>query len=354
MKRDAVSFFGSLPFLFYFTSALLLMFIFTPQKLALHIISAIPIMIILIMALSIIAIMISSGNYLIKSSLLLTILFSFWIFNEMVDGDWGRLSGSFENLFMFFSESLWPPDWSVIEPQAYPVCTVYPLFDFTCSTAWIGLVETLKIAFVSTVFGMMLSLPISLLAARNLNYWWMSYIFRFILASFRSLPSIIWAIFFVILVGFGPLSGVLAMTVYTVGYLGKLQYEAIEGLNKTPLYAAQAMGLSKIQTAYQVVIPESANDLISQAIFMFEYNFRHGTVIGIVGAGGIGYYINLYLKFLQYDKVIAYLIIIFIVVLIIDLISIFARSFFTEGGDTPRRPSWIGVFLPSAMLRSEK
>ena len=82
------------------------------------------------------------------------------------------------------------------------------------------------------------------------------------------------------------------MTVYTVGYLGKLQYEAIEGLNKTPLYAAQAMGLSKIQTAYQVVIPESANDLISQAIFMFEYNFRHGTVIGIVGAGGIGYYIN--------------------------------------------------------------
>jgi len=80
-------------------------------------------------------------------------------------------------------------DWSVIEPQAYPVCTVYPLFDFTCSTAWIGLVETLKIAFVSTVFGMMLSLPISLLAARNLNYWWVSYIFRFILASFRSLPE---------------------------------------------------------------------------------------------------------------------------------------------------------------------
>ena len=127
MKRNIVSFVGPLPFLLYFTSALLVMYILAPQKLALYIISAIPIMIISLMALSIIAIMISSGNYLIKLSLLSTILFSFWIFNEMVDGDWGRLSGSFENLLIFFSESLWPPDWSVIEPQAYPVCTVYPL-----------------------------------------------------------------------------------------------------------------------------------------------------------------------------------------------------------------------------------
>ena len=286
---------------------------------------------------------------LIKIFPLVIFSFSLWIFLGMID-DWGRLSGSIDNLFTFIEESLWPPDWSVIEPQAYPVCTTYPLFDFTCSTAWIGLIETLKIAFVSTVFGMILSLPISLFAARNLNPWWLSYSSRFLLASFRSLPSIIWAIFFVILVGFGPLSGVLAMTVYTVGYLGKLQYEAIEGMNKTPLYSAQSMGLSKFETAFHVVIPESANDLISQAIFMFEYNFRHGTVIGIVGAGGIGYYINLYLKFLQYDKVIAYLIIIFVVVLIIDLISIFARSLFTEGRDM-KRPTWLGVLLPAGLLK---
>jgi len=110
------------------------------------------------------------------------------------------------------------------------------------------------------------------------------------------------------------------------------------------------MGLSKFETAFHVVIPESANDLISQAIFMFEYNFRHGTVIGIVGAGGIGYYINLYLKFLQYDKVIAYLILIFFVVLIIDLISIFARSLFTEGRDM-KRPTWLGVLLPAGLLK---
>lgn len=269
--------------------------------------------------------------------------------DNMVD-DWGRLSKGPGNLIKFIEESLWPPDWSVMEPQAYPVCTVYPLFDFTCSTAWIGLVETIKIAFVSTVFGIIISLPISLLAARNLNPGWVSFPARLLLSVSRSLPSIIWAIFFVILVGFGPLSGILAMTVYTVGYLGKLQYEAIEGLSRTPLDASRAMGLSKIETALGVVIPESANELISQAIFMFEYNFRHGTVIGIVGAGGIGYYINLYLKFLQYDKVIAYLIIILVVVVIIDYLSIYARSYFNEEGDL-KRPSWIDVFVPDALRR---
>ena len=276
--------------------------------------------------------------------LILVIVFAVWVMDGLVD-DWGRLSGSGENLIIFFQESLWPPNWSVIEPQAYPVCTAYPIFDFTCSTAWIGMVETIKIAFVSTVLGTIVSLPIGILAARNLNSKSASYIARFILAAARSLPSIIWAIFFVILVGFGPLSGVLAMTIYTVGYLGKLQYESIEGMSSIPLEAANSMGLSKLETAVGVVIPEQANHLISQAIFMFEFNVRHGTVIGIVGAGGIGYYINLYLKFLQYERVAAYLLIIFFVVMLIDLVSIYLRSFFTDESENTK-PTWAGVFLP--------
>ena len=112
------------------------------------------------------------------------------------------------------------------------------------------------------------------------------------------------------------------------------------------------MGLSKMETALSVVIPESANDMISHAIFMFEYNFRSGTIIGIVGAGGIGYYIDLYLRFLQYDKVVAYLIIIYIVVLLIDFVSIYARSFFNDSDDL-RRPTWLEVLVPEVLL-SEK
>jgi len=282
--------------------------------------------------------------------LLITLLISTSVIvtNGMVDS-WGRLANGGENLMIFIDESLWPPDWSVIEPQAYPICKEPEWRDFTCSTAWIGVVETLKIAFVATIFGMIISLPLSLFAARNLNPWWLSYPSRFILSASRSLPGIIWAIFFVILVGLGPLAGILAMTVYTVGYLGKLQYEAIEGVSRSPLDASNAVGHGWLERSFGVIIPESANGLISQAIFMFEYNFRHGTVIGIVGAGGIGYYINLYLKFLQYDKVIAYLIIIFIVVLLLDLLSIVARSFFTEEGDVTR-PSFWGLILPLPML----
>tara|TARA_Y100001970_G_scaffold136881_1_gene168405 strand:+ start:1472 stop:2335 length:864 start_codon:yes stop_codon:yes gene_type:complete len=279
---------------------------------------------------------------------LAVVLLALVILDGMVN-DWGRLAGGFDNLVLFFHQSLWPPDWSVLEPQVYPVCTARSPFEFTCSTAWIGVIETLKIAFVSTVFGMILSLPLSLSAARNLSPKWLSYASRFIISGFRSLPSLIWAIFFVILIGLGPLAGVLAMSVYTVGYLGKLQYEAIEGLNKIPLEAAEAMGLSKAEMAFNVVIPESANDLISHAIFMFEYNFRSGTIIGIVGAGGIGYYIDLYLRFLQYDKVVAYLIIIFIVVLLIDFVSIYARSFFNDNDDV-RRPTWLDVFVPEFLM----
>ena len=269
------------------------------------------------------------------------------IFDSMV-GNWERLSVGAGTLSDFINEDVWPPDWSVLDPTWSVSCSTSPKFDFTCSKAWIGLIETLQIAFVSTVFGTILSLPFSLLAARNLNPRWLSYSSRFLLSGLRSMPSLIWAILFVIVIGFGPVSGVLAMTVYTVGYLGKLQYEAIEGMTKPPLDAANAMGLSKAETAFLVVIPECANNLISQAIFMFEYNFRHGTVIGIVGAGGIGYFIELSLKALDYHSVIAYLILIYAVVVIIDLVSIFARSFFTEEEDIST-PSWIGVFIPDGI-----
>tara|TARA_B100000287_G_scaffold383066_1_gene388596 strand:- start:812 stop:1669 length:858 start_codon:yes stop_codon:yes gene_type:complete len=252
----------------------------------------------------------------------------FWILLQLTSGivwDWGG--------------------WRVIEPQSYPPCEANRFLQFSCSTAWIGMIETIKIAILATFFGMILSLPMGLLSSRNLFPNYITYPSRAVVSACRSLPSLIWAIIFVILVGLGPKAGIMAMTIYTVGYLGKMQYESIEGMNSAPLEAANAMGLTKAEISIWVVIPEMANHLISQMIFMFEYNVRSGTVIGIVGAGGIGYYINLYLKFLQYEKVAAYLIIIFLVVMLIDLISIYMRSFFTDESEN-NKPSWSGVFLP--------
>ena len=280
-----------------------------------------------------------------RKSFIFAILFLLllaWItLYDLVD-DWGRLEGGWENLTIFVTESMWPPNWSVLEAQSYPVCEKD--IEFFCSVGYLGMVETIKIAFVSTILGFIGALCLSSFAARNLMPMYIALPFRLILAATRSLPSLIWAILFVIVIGFGPLAGVLAMTFYTIGYLGKLQYETFEGMPSDALEVSKAMGLSHATTFTSVVIPETGNHLLSQLMFMFEYNVRHGTVIGIVGAGGIGYYINTYMKFLQYDKVLALLIIIFVVVVVIDLMSLMVRSFVTDEGDV-RRPTWLKAMI---------
>ena len=271
------------------------------------------------------------------------LLFLAWhTLNGLIEGDWGRLGGGFENLSVFFSESMWPPNWSVLEARSYPVCESD--IEFFCSVGYLGMMETIKIAFVATILGFIGALFFSSLAARNLVPLYVAIPVRILLSATRSLPSLIWAILFVIVIGFGPLSGVLAMTFYTVGYLGKLQYETFEGMASDSLEASRAMGLSRSSILLNVVIPENSNHLLSQLMFMFEYNVRHGTVIGIVGAGGIGYYISTYLKFLQYEKVFALLILIFVVVVIIDLLSMMVRSFVNDEGDV-RRPTWLNYIL---------
>ena len=274
--------------------------------------------------------------------IILALLLSAWMVLASLVDDWGRLEGGLANLSTFFQESMWPPNWSVLEAQSYPVCeNDVELF---CSVGYLGMIETLKIAFVATILGFIGALCLSSFAAKNLMPMYIAFPFRILLSATRSLPSLIWAIIFVIVIGFGPLAGVLAMTFYTVGYLGKLQYETFEGMPSDSLEVSKAMGLSHPATFTSVVIPETGNHLLSQLMFMFEYNVRHGTVIGIVGAGGIGYYINTYLKFLQYDKVLALLILIFLVVVVIDLLSLMVRSFVTDEGDV-RQPKWLSFFM---------
>ncbi len=262
--------------------------------------------------------------------------------DDLLQGNWKTVDDSWDNLSTFWSESLWPPEWSMLEARKYPECT--SSIGFFCSKAYIGMLETLKMAFVSTIMGFFVAIILSPFAAKNLTSAWVYLPMRVLLATTRSLPSIIWAIIFVVIVGLGPLAGVLAMTFYTVGYLGKLQYEEMEGVQNSPLEAARAMGLSHPEIVTNVVIPESSNNLLSQLLFMFEYNVRHGAVLGLVGAGGIGYYLQFYMGFQMYQNVMAFLVVILVVVVIIDLISMYIRSFVTEDGDV-KRPSWSTIFL---------
>lgn len=224
-----------------------------------------------------------------------------------------NFSGGAEGLGFLFDAAI-PPDMSVLEVGLR------------------GLVETLYIAYLGTLIGVTLSLPVSLLASRNLFPWYVNVPARWSLAGLRVLPSILWAIIFVILVGTGPPAGVLAITLYTIGFVGKLEYEAFEGLDNEPMEAVGSLGASRFQVLRFVVLPQAVNSVISQAVFMFEYNVRHAAAIGIVGAGGIGYYIMGYLDFFAYDRVIVLLGIVFVVVVVTDELSYRFRSFFT--GDT--------------------
>ena len=256
-----------------------------------------------------------------------------------------RLGDASSNLRVITQEA-WPPDFSVVTDRAswaYPPCELQT--DWMCSPAVVGMTQTLEIAFLATILGMVLSLPLAAASATNLAPPLMAQSIRQLLAALRVLPSLIWALIFVILGGIGPLAGVLAMTMYSVGYLGKLQYEALEGVSREPLEVARTMGLPRWQVARFFAIPEAANSLLSQMLFMFEYNVRHGSVVGLVGAGGIGWYMQYYLEpFKLYDRVLALIIVMYVVVIAIDQVSLRIRRRFIE--DEPMRPKWKQVFLP--------
>ncbi|MEX0640323.1 MAG: phosphonate ABC transporter, permease protein PhnE [Nitrosopumilaceae archaeon] len=196
------------------------------------------------------------------------------------------------------------------------------LFD----TAFWSMLETIEMAFIGTVVGVTIALPLSMLAARNLNSKFVYVPLRGILAAARTFPSILWAILFVIMVGLGTFAGVLAIIMYTVGFIAKLQYESIEAVDSDPVEAVSSIGVSKWQLIRHVVIPESAPHLLSQILYMFDYNVRQTSILGLVGAGGIGFYIINYIKFFEYGKAAVFMLVVLITVLIIDFVSVKIRD----------------------------
>lgn len=208
-----------------------------------------------------------------------------------------------------------------------------------------ALVETLQIAILATLFGTLLALPLGIVAARNLFPVWLATPIRSIASGVRVLPSILWAIIAVLVFGPGPLAGVVAMTFYTVGYLAKLQSEAFEGIPRDALDAVRAMGLGRATVAWHVALPEAANALRSQVLFMFEYNVRNSSVVGIVGGGGLGVLLWNAFQFFDYDRLTAILILLFGTVVVIDALSYSIRRRFIEMDRAPRA-KWRNVLFP--------
>jgi len=193
-------------------------------------------------------------------------------------------------------------------------------------TAFWSMLETIEMAFIGTMVGVAIAMPLSMFAARNLNSKWVYAPIRALLAAIRTFPSILWAIIFVIMVGLGPFAGVLAIIMYTIGFIAKLQYESIETIDSEPMDAVSSIGVSKWQLIRYVVIPESAPHLLSQVLYMFDYNVRQTSILGLVGAGGIGFYIINYIKFFEYGKAAVFMLVVLATVLVIDWISVKIRD----------------------------
>lgn len=187
--------------------------------------------------------------------------------------------------------------------------------------------DTLAMSVAGTALTIVLSLPLALLAAPNTTpHPVVGRAVRTLLAAFRSVPEIILGILFVAAVGFGALPGVLALALHSTGMVGKFYAEAIEHVDPKPLEAATAAGASRFQVITHAVLPQVLPQLADITIYRWEYHFRASAVLGIVGAGGIGFELMAALRLIKYDEVSAILLSILACVLVVDGIGAALRK----------------------------
>jgi phosphonate transport system permease protein len=192
------------------------------------------------------------------------------------------------------------------------------------------LLLTLQMAFLGTFFGFLIALPLSFLAAYSFFPKFISVPFRFLLVMLRSIPSLVWAMLFVAGLGLGTVAGIAALSVYTVGYLSKWIYEGFEDMEQKPFSSLRQFGASRWQALYFSVLPMTRPLMISAFVFMLEYNVRSASLLGLVGAGGIGQDLVQSLEWRDFPSVFAILVLILSVVLIFDFASSLIRKRFVD------------------------
>ena len=181
--------------------------------------------------------------------------------------------------------------------------------------------ETVQIALWGTFLAVFLGVPLGLAAARNIAPAWLVWPIRRVMDLLRSIPDLVIATIFIVAVGLGPLAGVLALALNTGGVLAKLFSEAVESIDKGPVEGVRATGAGKLHEIVWGVIPQVAPLWTSFALYRFESNSRAATVLGLIGAGGIGQLLFESIQGFQYRQVSAIAIVIVVAVTLIDMLS---------------------------------
>ncbi|WP_411558805.1 phosphonate ABC transporter, permease protein PhnE [Plantibacter sp. MPB07] len=210
-----------------------------------------------------------------------------------------KLGDGATNMGEFLSR-LFPPDFS------------------TFGTIVALLIETLQMAIVGTVLGAALSLLVAFGASSNIAPRWAYFTARWVMNIIRSVPDLVFALMFVSAVGLGPFAGILAMTLGSIGSIGKVFAEAMESVDRGPMVAMEAVGASKRQVVQYGVLPQAAPLLVSYTLLLFEGNVRGATILGLVGAGGIGLELTTAMRMYDYGHLSAIIICIIVLVTAID------------------------------------
>jgi phosphonate transport system permease protein len=230
---------------------------------------------------------------------------------------WDRLLNLPERLIDIFGRMFLPPDWSFLP------------------TAAEAMVESLAMAWVGTIIGALLSLPMGFLAARNVSGGILSTIARLILNAIRAVPELILAIVvFVPVAGLGAMAGALAIGVHSIGTLGKLTSEAIESIDPGPVEAARASGAGRLAQQRWGVMPQVLPEVIAFWLYRFEINLRAAAVLGIVGAGGVGALLANTLTYRRWEAAGMTVLVVIVGTIIVDQVSGWVRRRIIEGSDS--------------------
>lgn len=184
------------------------------------------------------------------------------------------------------------------------------------------MLETMEMTFLATMIALVISLPLGLLAAKNASPHPAIYrVTRDFLSLIRALPELVWALVFVSAVGLGPLPGVMALALVTVGFMGKFFAESIEVVSTKAVEGVAAHGAGWLQVRTFAHLPEALPDFIGTLLYVLDHNLRAAAILGLVGAGGIGYDLVMSMRLFQYERLILIALAIYIVVTLLDRLS---------------------------------
>ncbi|SEA77951.1 phosphonate ABC transporter, permease protein PhnE [Alkalimonas amylolytica] len=219
-----------------------------------------------------------------------------------------RLGQGILNVGIFAAESF-PPDLSRWNFIAY------------------AMLETFQMALVGVVFGVIISVPFALLSARNTSpnrlVRWLS---TNIVATLRTIPDLVWALIFVVAVGLGPLAGILAIMMDTIGFCGRFFAERIEETDPRPAQALTAAGCSRSAVIMASILPEAFPSFVATSLYSVEKAIRSAVVLGLVGAGGIGVELSAAMNLFRYDQALTIMLIILLVVISVEHLSSWIRK----------------------------